>query len=140
MKNIFMIILGSFFAIIVAYFLIDRDESVPVMNTNTSLKAFQLGAFKDETSAIDLANKYEAKVINENDYYYVYYTVLKDEANINKMINYLDHKKIYYYIKDVDASDNYQNELIKYEELMKNTTSEIAFSELNKKLMEIYEV
>lgn len=135
-----MIILGSFFAIIVAYFLIDRDESVPVMNTNTSLKAFQLGAFKDETSAIDLANKYEAKVINENDYYYVYYTVLKDEANINKMINYLDHKKIYYYIKDVDASDNYQNELIKYEELMKNTTSEIAFSELNKKLMEIYEV
>lgn len=137
MKNIFMILLGSFFAVAISYFFNAKTEA-PVISTNTSLKAFQLGAFKEESSATELALKYDAKVINENGYFYVYYSVLKDEANINKMINCLDHKKIYYYIKEVSASENYKNELTKYEELMKNTTSEIAFSELNKKLISIY--
>lgn len=137
MKNIFMILLGSFFAVAISYFFNAKTEA-PVISTNTSLKAFQLGAFKEESSATELALKYDAKVINENGYFYVYYSVLKDEANINKMINCLDHKKIYYYIKEVGASENYKNELTKYEELMKNTTSEIAFSELNKKLINIY--
>ena len=130
MKNIFMILLGSFFAIAISYFFNAKTE-VPVISTNTSLKAFQLGAFKEESSATELALKYDAKVINENGYFYVYYSVLRDEANINKMINCLDHKKIYYYIKEVGASENYKNELTKYEEL-------IAFSELNKKLISIY--
>lgn len=138
MKNIFMVLLGSFFAVAISYLFWGKTDSVPVMATNNTLKAFQLGAFKDEKSANDLASKYNAKVVSEDDYYYVYYSVLKDEANINKMINCLDHKKIYYYIKDVKASDNYKNELTKYEELMKNTTSEIAFTELNKKLISIY--
>lgn len=137
MKNIFMILLGSFFAVAISYFFNAKTEA-PVISTNTSLKAFQLGAFKEESSATELALTYDAKVINENGYFYVYYSVLKDEANINKMINCLDHKKIYYYIKEVGASENYKNELTKYEELMKNTTSEIAFSELNKKLISIY--
>lgn len=132
-----MILLGSFFAVAISYFFNAKTEA-PVISTNTSLKAFQLGAFKEESSATELALKYDAKVINENGYFYVYYSVLKDEANINKMINCLDHKKIYYYIKEVSASENYKNELTKYEELMKNTTSEIAFSELNKKLISIY--
>lgn len=132
-----MILLGSFFAIAISYFFNAKTEA-PVISTNISLKAFQLGAFKEESSATELALKYDAKVINENGYFYVYYSVLKDEANINKMINCLDHKKIYYYIKEVGASENYKNELTKYEELMKNTTSEIAFSELNKKLISIY--
>lgn len=132
-----MILLGSFFAVAISYFFNAKTEA-PVISTNTSLKAFQLGAFKEESSATELALKYDAKVINENGYFYVYYSVLKDEANINKMINCLDHKKIYYYIKEVGASENYKNELTKYEELMKNTTSEIAFSELNKKLISIY--
>lgn len=132
-----MILLGSFFAVAISYFFNAKTET-PVISTNTSLKAFQLGAFKEESSATELALKYDAKVINENGYFYVYYSVLKDEANINKMINCLDHKKIYYYIKEVGASENYKNELTKYEELMKNTTSEIAFSELNKKLISIY--
>ena len=132
-----MILLGSFFAVAISCFFNAKTEA-PVISTNTSLKAFQLGAFKEESSATELALKYDAKVINENGYFYVYYSVLKDEANINKMINCLDHKKIYYYIKEVGASENYKNELTKYEELMKNTTSEIAFSELNKKLISIY--
>lgn len=137
MKNIFMVLLGSLFAIAISY-VFNAKTDVPVISTNTTLKAFQLGAFKDETSATDLAQKYDAKVISDNGYFYVYYSVLRDEANINKMINCLDHKKIYYYIKDVGASENYKSELTKYEELMKNTTSEIAFSELNKKLISIY--
>lgn len=132
-----MVLLGSFFAIAISY-LFKGTTDVPVIQINTTLKAFQLGAFKDETSATDLASKYDAKVISDNGYFYVYYSVLRDEANINKMINCLDHKKIYYYIKDVNANENYKNELTKYEELMKNTTSEIAFSELNKKLISMY--
>lgn len=132
-----MILLGSFFAIALSYFFASSKD-VPVISTNTTLKAFQLGAFKDETSANEMAEKYSAKVINKNGYFFVYYSVLRDEANINKMINCLDHLKIYYYIKEVDASDNYKSELTKYEELMKNTTSELAFTELNKKLISIY--
>ena len=88
-----MISFRVFFAIAISYFFNAKTE-VPVISTNTSLKAFQLGAFKEESSATELALKYDAKVINENGYFYVYYSVLRDEANINKMINCLDHKKL----------------------------------------------
>ena len=56
MKNIFMILLGSFFAIAISYFFNAKTEA-PVISTNTSLKAFQLGAFKEESSATELAFK-----------------------------------------------------------------------------------
>ena len=89
-----MVLLGSFFAIAISY-LFNAKTDVPVISTNTTLKAFQLGAFKDETSATDLANKYDAKVISDNGYFYVYYSVLRDEANINKMINCYEEKKLW---------------------------------------------
>ena len=83
-----MILLGSLFAIAISY-LFNAKTDVPVISTNTTLKAFQLGAFKDETSATDLANKYDAKVVSDNGYFYVYYSVLRDEENINKIYEFI---------------------------------------------------
>ena len=54
------------------------------------------------------------------------------------MMRYLDNSKIYYYIKIINISDTLKDNVFKYEELMKSTTSDVAFLQLNKKILELY--
>ena len=143
MKNVIAAVLAVIVAIGLGSLFIERHKAEKVntvMNEVTELKAFQVGAFSNQDAATDLATKLNGKVINGDNLYYVYISVLSDAENIAKMINYLNKNSIYYYMKTVDASDNFKNELYKYEELMKATTSDIAFWELNKQLINEYEV
>ena len=75
----------------------------------------------------------------DGTYYYVYASILSDSQNIEHMINYLNENNIYYYVKNITASEAFKNELYKYEELMKSTVSDVAFLELNEKILDLYE-
>lgn len=141
MKNIFSLILGSLISILIATLFMPKSgeiESVPVMK-ELNTKVFQVGAYEDKTSALEYANKLNAKVVSVDNLYYVYLSILSDQQNIEKMVGYLNSNNIYYYIKNIETSSSFQEELIKYEELMKQTSSDIAFIELNKRVMELYE-
>lgn len=141
MKNVFSLILGSLISIFIASLLMptSSEPEIPVMNELTT-KVFQLGAYEDKVSADEYANKTNAKVVFRDNYYYVYLSILSDQENIDKMVSYLNNNNIYYYIKNIETNETFQNELIKYEELMKQTSSDIAFIELNKRIMDYYEV
>ncbi len=52
---------------------------------------------------------------------------------------HLDKKGIKYFLKIVNTSEEFKDSLLQYEEMMKRTTSNIAFLELNKRIMDIYE-
>lgn len=141
MKNIIAIILGCGASILVALFFMPHTEeasSIPVMSEITT-KALQVGVFLNEEKALTEANRLEARVIKEKGYYYLYYSVLSEDENIQKIMEHLDKKGVKYFLKVVSTPQEFKDNLIQYEEMMKHTTSNIAFLELNKRIMDMYE-
>lgn len=139
MKNVISVFLGVVCAILIGSVFMDTANVNEVINEVNDYKVFQLGAYKDEFLAKDTISKYGGKIVFENDYFYVYYSILSDASNIERLSNYLNNKKISFYIKSIDISSNeLKNNIDNYEELMKNTTTDIAFIELNKKLINLY--
>lgn len=141
MKNIIAIILGCCASILVALFFMPHTEeasSIPVMSEITT-KALQVGVFLNEEKALTEANRLEARVIKEKGYYYLYYSVLSEDENIQKIMEHLDKKGVKYFLKVVSTPQEFKDNLIQYEEMMKHTTSNIAFLELNKRIMDMYE-
>ncbi len=141
MKNVIAIILGFGASVLVALFFMPHTEeasSIPVMS-EVGTKAIQVGVFLNEEKALTEANRIDARVVHEKGYYYLYYSVLSDDENIQKIMSHLDKQGIKYFLKIVSTSQEFKDNLIQYEEMMKRTTSNIAFLELNKRIMDIYE-
>lgn len=115
-------------------------EVEEVSDTYGNLIAFQLGAYKDEESAKRIAEEHDAIVVQEENYYVVYNAILSNSSNIDRMMDILDNDQVFYYAKVISASDLYIGELYKYEELMKNCTSDIAFLKLVNQILKKYEV
>lgn len=141
MKSIITIFLGVVTSVLIGVLFIDETSSsttVPVSGSYGALVAFQLGAYNDYESALKEAEKQDAIVVQDNKHYLVYSSLLSNTANIERMMNYLDEKNVYYYVKTIDANEEFTNELFKYEEMMKSSTSDIAFLRLNTKILEIY--
>ena len=116
----------------------EEASSIPVMSEITT-KTVQVGVFLNEDKAISEANRLDARVIKENGYYYLYYSVLSEDENIQKIMEHLDKSGIKYFLKAVNTSQEFKDNLIQYEEMMKHTTSSVAFLELNKRIMDMYE-
>lgn len=141
MKNAFAVILGCIASIFVALFFMphtEEAETIPIMK-EINTKAVQVGVFLNEDKALSEANRIDARVIKEDGYYYLYYSVLSDSENINKIRKHLDSKGIKNFTKVVSTKTEFQDKLLQYEEMMRKTTSNIAFLELNKRIMDIYE-
>lgn len=141
MKNVIAVLLGFVASILVALFFMPHTEeasTIPVIS-ETSAKAIQVGVFVNEDKALSEANNLEARVFKENGYYYLYFSILSEEENLKKASDYLDSKGINYFLKVISTSTEFNTELTQYEEMMKKTTSNIAFLELNKRIMDIYE-
>lgn len=141
MKSMITIFLGVVTSVMIGILFIDESSSKPTATVNGSygsLVAFQLGAYNDYDSALKEAEKQSSIVVKDDEHYLVYSSLLSNTANIERMMDYLDDKNIYYYVKTIDANEEFTNELFKYEEMMKSSTSDIAFLRLNSKILELY--
>ena len=106
------------------------------MRTRTHKKQFW---FNDvEENALKEAELKKGIVVHENEYFYVYVAILGEQINIEKMTNYLNQNSIYYYVKDITVSEEFKQELFAIENMMFTTTSEVAFLQLNTKILESY--
>ncbi len=115
-----------------------EEDVVPVLKEGNIAKAFQTGTYSDFEEASREAGLKKGIVVADNDNYHVYVSILNNDNNIEKMANYLDDLHVYYYIKTIDIPDNFKDTLNKYEDLMKTSTSIVAFNQLNKKILEGY--
>lgn len=67
---------------------------------------FQLGVFNDLKVAREFKDKYMPSVIiQDDDVYRVYYSILKDDDAIIKMEDYLSNKEISFYKKRITIHD-----------------------------------
>ena len=142
MKSIITIFFGVVTSVLIGVLFIDETSSktiTPVSGKYGTLVAFQLGAYENYDQAEKEANLKDGIVIKDENFYLVYSSLLSNTLNIERMMEYLDDKNIYYYVKTIDANEEFTNELFKYEEMMKSCTSDIAFLKLNNKILDLYE-
>lgn len=116
-----------------------EKEIMPTISDINTAKIFQVGVYTNESDALKEASIKKGIVIKEDDNYVVYVAILKSAGNIERMINYLTENNIYYILKDITIDSEFLETLIKYEELMDNATSDVAFIQLNKKILERFE-
>lgn len=141
MKQILTVTLAIFVSIFVGslFMRVSTDvNDIPVMNEVKNIKAFQVGVYTDIENAKREAELKKGIVVQEDEYYYIYVSILGEQSNIDKMTNYLNENSIYYYIKDINVTDEFKNELFAIENMMFTTTSEVAFLQLNTKILESY--
>lgn len=95
-----------------------EDDIKPVFSFNKNQAyAFQIGVFDTFENAQKLAEKYGALVILDNDKYRVYISIANDTINLMK--SYLDEKKIAYYIRTIEVSEEFNEKLNNYEAVLK---------------------
>lgn len=139
MKYVLVTIFGVFISLYVGLLFIPKASGdVPVLKEIKEASIFQIGAFNILEDATSLANQYKGQVFNIDSKYYVYLSVLCNKSNIDRLTKYLEKNNIEYFIKHKSIDDDFFQELYKYEELMLNSTSDVAFLELNKKVINIY--
>lgn len=134
---ILSLVIGTVFGFIL--FQNNGSDIKRVFKEEVKATGFQLGVF----NSIDLAREYQKKfptsiIMNDDDVYRVYISILTNSKTISKMEEYLNNNKIAFYKKDIVVSDS---SLIKalnnYEKNMLDG-SESTFTSLNKLIMESY--
>lgn len=116
------------------------DNDLPVISEVHSIKQFQTGTYNTLEEAEKEASLKKGIVIKVGENYQVIVGILKNNSNIERMIKYLEEKNTYYYIKDINVDPAFTEILNKYEDLMINSTSSVAFLQLNKKILERYKI
>ena len=137
MPYLFALALGVFFS-----YLLFKGEDFnlkEVFSENVTATAFQLGVFNNEISALQLKNKYDgAIVMQDEDVYRVYYSILTQPRVIAKMGKYLDEQKINYYLKIITVKDSALiKALNEYEDTMAEGSDNVLVS-VNKLITSSY--
>ena len=142
MKKLFVVFFSILIATIIgtSFTKGNPEKTTEVASIYGNLYAFQIGVFQDKESAENIRKQYEGIIVEKDGLNYVYIGILSNTSNIERYINILDKTNIYYYVKLIPTNLECQNELYNYEELMKNCTSDIAFTTLVKQALKKYEV
>ena len=131
------LVLGAFFGYLLFQ---DADFDVKQVFANTiNAKAFQIGVFNNKEGALELKNKYkDTIIINDDDVYRVYYSILTNDKIIDKMEKYLIKQNINYYIKNITITDeSLIQALSEYEETMLSGSDNVLTS-INNLIMSSY--
>ncbi len=120
---------------------ISKDkEAIPVIGDANTAKFFQTGSYESLEEAEKMASSQKGIVILEEGKYNIYAAILKNNSNVVRMMAIIEEKNIPYTIKEKYPDQAFYDVLNKYEDLMLNSTSTVAFLQLNKKILERYEI
>ena len=119
-----------------------KEEIDEVFKDHTLLSLFQIGVFSNEENAKNVQKQYSGSVVlNDDIYYRVIYGVFQNKACIEKMKNYLEENKIEYHIREQNNSnEEFLNELMKYEEIILQTTDTEVFLKTIEQVLNLYKI
>lgn len=100
--------------------------------------AFQIGVFTNYDNATRVATRNNGIVVNDNDVYRVYVALLNDQEAIEKVSNYYDTIGLNYYLKEVQVTTSFIDEINTYEEMIKKSNSD-TYSTINLDVLNKYE-
>ena len=100
----------------IAYYIFSRecvDDSGKVR-----VKAFQVGVFTNYDNALKVADRNNGIVVNDNDVYRVYVSILSNQEAVEKMKEYYDEIGLHYYLRDIEVDDEFLNSIKNTEDLL----------------------
>lgn len=138
MKKYIPVIGAVLVGIICALFLFKKVEKVNSLALDGNATAVQIGVFTKKENAKAMAIKYGGIVMEDDDLYRVFYSVLSKNKNIEFITNKLKEKNINYYLKRITLNADMLEKIKKYDSLMENASDDIK-EEINSQALKAYE-
>lgn len=108
MKKIMPYMISLILGTVFGYLVFDRTDFdiKEVFGEYEEVTGFQLGVFNDKAVAKEFKDKYSPSVVLEDDdVYRVYYSILKSDDVVSKMEDYLSDREISFYKKKLVIHD-----------------------------------
>ena len=114
---LFSLIVGAVFGFLLFN---SKEVSLDVFKEEINAIGFQIGVFNDLDLAKEYVKKYDTSIImQDDDVYRVYISILTNDKTIKKMEEYLNNQKISFYKKEIIVNDKgLINGLSNYEKTM----------------------
>ncbi len=122
-KTVKVVFFSSMLGVILAglffYNIKDKSEA----KNKPFLYAFQVGVFKNRENANNYRMKFPlGKVVHDGEYYRVYIGITRNNKEL--VSNIFDSENYSYYIKELETTEEMEEEIKKYDELLKNSSEE----------------
>ena len=131
------ILVGGIFALYM--FKNIETDVLAVISSDTKVTAFQAGVFSVYDNAVKMqANYKNSYIYQEGNRYRVIIAVYKDSEIINKMQKYYQDNNEDIYLKEINDTNAFIDELNKYESLLKETEDIDTYINANKNILEAF--
>ena len=108
-------------------------------SNNYTIYVLSGGEFTSREMAYDKQSKLNTGIIVEEDNLYkIYLALYKDLDLVNKMLNYYEDEDINVYINTINVDRSFYNTLNNYEEVIKNSDSNLVFKPVNESILNLY--
>lgn len=137
MKRLVPVFLAVITGCFCAFFLFKEVEGRTEDDKSYNAVAIQIGVYKTREKALEMKSTYGGEVVQDDDIYRLYYSILNRDENIDFMTEYLSKKGISYYLKSISLKDELVEELREYEKLMIKTNEEAKLA-INEEILSRY--
>ena len=100
----------------IAYFMFTREYVSE--SDKVKVKAFQVGVFTNYDNALKIADRNNGIVVNEDDLYRVYVSILSSKEAVDIMRRYYDSIGLHYYLKEIEVDVSFLDSIKNTEELL----------------------
>ncbi len=141
-KKIIVVLSALLIGAIGAYYLFNK-VTVPTPDNETTIKAFQIGAYSSYENALRQAEQNNGVVITDQGIYRVYVALINDVELITKMRSYYDSLGLNYYIRDIKVTTSFIQDIDLSERMLKESSTDTYTTinlEILKKYKEKYEL
>ena len=134
------LLVGTTFGIVL--FKNTKEKIDEVFKDDTLLSLFQIGVLYNKFYSYYVQKQYSGSIVlNDDIYFRVIYGVFQNKACIEKMKNYLEENKIEYHIREEsNSNEEFLNELMKYEEIILQTTDTEVFLKTIEQVLNLYKI
>lgn len=122
-KTVKVVFFSSMLGVILAGLFFFNIKDKAEAKNKPFLYAFQVGVFKNRENANNYRMKFPlGKVVHDGEYYRVYIGITRNNKEL--VSNIFDSENYSYYIKELETTEEMEEEIKKYDELLKNSSEE----------------
>lgn len=122
---------------VLAYFIFNKSVIKRLDVEDKTGIAFQIGVYTNYENAKEVAYTNGGIVIQDNNLYRVYVTLLTNEEAIEKISNYYDTLGLKYYKKEITVSNDFIDDISIYEEMI-NKSNVDTYNTINNDILNTY--
>lgn len=136
-KNLILVSLSIILGVIFTFFVLNKNNTYA--KEDYLVYAFQVGAYEKIENVENYSQKLPSSIIEKKDNLYkVYVAIYKDIDIINKMVVYFEDNNINIYLKNINVSKEFYNNLDNYEKLIKESDNKNVYNKINQSILNSY--